>query len=116
MATASPCPARWTWCSTCREATAYGRRTLEPLDPARFADVDGVFLCTPHGKTSALAEAAVAAGKAVEGEDLRDFLFGLVAVAGDHQGAPSARAGIPGTGPIGIGQKFGHAGMSSNPI
>lgn len=40
-------------------------RALEPLDPKRFADVDGVFLCTPHGTTSALAEAAVDAGKAV---------------------------------------------------
>tara|TARA_R110002072_G_scaffold269079_3_gene428220 strand:+ start:15026 stop:16063 length:1038 start_codon:yes stop_codon:yes gene_type:complete len=35
------------------------------LDPARFGEVDGVFLCTPHGKASALAKAALAAGKVV---------------------------------------------------
>lgn len=40
-------------------------RTLEPLNAARFADVDGVFLCTPHGMTSALAQAAVQTGRPV---------------------------------------------------
>ena len=38
---------------------------IEPLNPARFDEVDGVFLCTPHGKASALAAAALAAGKVV---------------------------------------------------
>ena len=33
-------------------------QALAPLDPARFADVDGVFLCTPHGTASQLAKAA----------------------------------------------------------
>lgn len=40
-------------------------RKLEPLNAARFADVDGVFLCTPHGMTSALAQAAVQTGRPV---------------------------------------------------
>lgn len=38
---------------------------LEPLNPARFADVDGVFLCTPHGAASQLAKQAVSMGKPV---------------------------------------------------
>jgi N-acetyl-gamma-glutamyl-phosphate reductase len=38
---------------------------LEPLNPDRFAEVDGVFLCTPHGAASQLATAALAANKPV---------------------------------------------------
>ncbi|MFK7742667.1 MAG: N-acetyl-gamma-glutamyl-phosphate reductase [Planctomycetota bacterium] len=38
---------------------------IEPLDTSRFGEVDGVFLCTPHGKASAVAKAAVAAGARV---------------------------------------------------
>lgn len=41
------------------------QNNIVPLNPARFDEVDGVFLCTPHGKASALASAALAAGKAV---------------------------------------------------
>lgn len=40
-------------------------RSQEPLDTARFADVDGVFLCTPHGAASELAKVAVNLGKPV---------------------------------------------------
>ena len=39
--------------------------TIEALDPQRFAEVDGVFLCTPHGAASELAAAAITAGKPV---------------------------------------------------
>jgi N-acetyl-gamma-glutamyl-phosphate reductase len=42
-----------------------GQVHIEPLNPERFGEVDGVFLCTPHGKASALAVAALAAGKPV---------------------------------------------------
>ncbi|MFT4840666.1 MAG: N-acetyl-gamma-glutamyl-phosphate reductase [Planctomycetota bacterium] len=42
-----------------------GQVLIEPLNPERFGEVDGVFLCTPHGKASALVVAALAAGKPV---------------------------------------------------
>lgn len=42
-----------------------GDRAIVPLDPARFADVDGVFLCTPHGLSAELAAKAVAAARPV---------------------------------------------------
>jgi N-acetyl-gamma-glutamyl-phosphate reductase len=42
-----------------------GSTGVQPLDPARFEEVHGVFLCTPHGAASELAAAAVAAGKPV---------------------------------------------------
>ena len=35
---------------------------LEALDPERLGDVDGVFLCTPHGAAAELAQVALAAG------------------------------------------------------
>ncbi|MCP3917075.1 MAG: N-acetyl-gamma-glutamyl-phosphate reductase [bacterium] len=40
-------------------------RAVEPLDVARFADVDGVFLCTPHGAAAPLARTALEAGARV---------------------------------------------------
>lgn len=39
-----------------------GEAPIAPLDFDRLADVDGVFLCTPHGAASAAAQAALAAG------------------------------------------------------
>lgn len=48
------------------EAPAFpGDPTIDALDVARLADVDGVFLCTPHGAASEIAKAALAAGKKV---------------------------------------------------
>lgn len=38
---------------------------LAALEPERFREVDGVFLCTPHGKAAALANAAVSSGAKV---------------------------------------------------
>ena len=38
---------------------------IDALDLARLADVDGVFLCTPHGAASAIAREALALGKKV---------------------------------------------------
>lgn len=38
---------------------------IDPLDLQRLADVDGVFLCTPHGAASEIAKAALAFGKKV---------------------------------------------------
>jgi N-acetyl-gamma-glutamyl-phosphate reductase len=42
-----------------------GEPAIEALDPERFGEVDGVFLCTPHGAASELARAALQAGAAV---------------------------------------------------
>jgi N-acetyl-gamma-glutamyl-phosphate reductase len=42
-----------------------GEPTIDALDLARLRDVDGVFLCTPHGAASAIAQAALAADKRV---------------------------------------------------
>lgn len=47
------------------EGSTDAGRQLEPLNAARFADVDGVFLCTPHGAASQLAKDAIAMGKPV---------------------------------------------------
>lgn len=38
---------------------------VDALDLRRLADVDGVFLCTPHGAASSVARAALEAGRAV---------------------------------------------------
>lgn len=38
---------------------------VEPLEPGRFAELDGVFLCTPHGAAAELARTALDAGCAV---------------------------------------------------
>lgn len=37
-------------------------RVVDPLDLERLADVDAVFLCTPHGASAELASTALAAG------------------------------------------------------
>ncbi len=42
-----------------------GDVAIDAYDPARLGDVDGVFLCTPHGAAAPLAAAALAAGVAV---------------------------------------------------
>jgi len=42
-----------------------GEDPIDPLDVARLRDVDGVFLCTPHGAASELAKAALAMGRKV---------------------------------------------------
>lgn len=42
-----------------------GEPHVDALDLARLQTVDGVFLCTPHGAASAIAKAALAAGKKV---------------------------------------------------
>ncbi|MGE3174030.1 MAG: N-acetyl-gamma-glutamyl-phosphate reductase [Planctomycetota bacterium] len=39
--------------------------TIDPLDLDRLRQVDGAFLCTPHGAASAIAQAALDAGCAV---------------------------------------------------
>ncbi len=39
-----------------------GEAPLSPLDYDRLGEVDGVFLCTPHGAASAAAQRALAAG------------------------------------------------------
>jgi len=38
---------------------------IDALDPQRLAEVDGVFLCTPHGAASEIARAALVLGKRV---------------------------------------------------
>ncbi len=51
---------------TAPEAPAFpGDPTIDALDLARLAHVDGVFLCTPHGAASEIAKAALALGKKV---------------------------------------------------
>lgn len=42
-----------------------GEPSIDTLDLQRLHTVDGVFLCTPHGAASEIAEAALAAGKKV---------------------------------------------------
>jgi len=42
-----------------------GDPAIDALDLARLHDVDGVFLCTPHGAASEIARAALAMGKKV---------------------------------------------------
>lgn len=42
-----------------------GDPTIEPLDLARLATVDGVFLCTPHGAAAEIARDALGRGKKV---------------------------------------------------
>ncbi len=51
---------------TTPEAPAFpGDPQIDALDVQRLATVDGVFLCTPHGAASELAQAALAHGKKV---------------------------------------------------
>jgi N-acetyl-gamma-glutamyl-phosphate reductase len=47
------------------EPSVPGEARIDRLDLARLANVDGVFLCTPHGAASAVAKAALAHGKKV---------------------------------------------------
>ncbi len=64
---------------------------IDPLDEARLKDVDGVFLCTPHGAASALARASLATGAKVVDLSadfrLRDEAL-FAATYGDAHGAP----------------------------
>lgn len=60
---------------------------IDPLDLDRLANVDGVFLCTPHGAASEIATAALALGKKVV--DLSaDFRLRDPAVYAGVYGAP----------------------------
>ena len=64
-----------------------GEPTVAPLDLARLRQVDGVFLCTPHGAASAIALAALDAGTKVV--DLSaDFRLRDPAVYASTYGAP----------------------------
>ena len=50
---------------TARPGVVPAQDGVEPLDTDRLADVDGVFLCTPHGAASSIALAAMEKGRAV---------------------------------------------------
>ncbi len=76
---------------TARAGVVPEQPDIDPLDLTRLRDVDGVFLCTPHGAASALARAAVAADAKVVDLSadfrLRDAAA-FAATYGDAHGAP----------------------------
>jgi len=50
---------------TARAGVQPDQHDIDALDLARLADVDGVFLCTPHGAASSIAKHALAQGRKV---------------------------------------------------
>lgn len=50
---------------TAREGVVPDEPGIDPLDLGRLGDVDGVFLCTPHGAASTIALAALRQGRKV---------------------------------------------------
>ena len=50
---------------TARPGVVPDEADIGPLDLARLGDVDGVFLCTPHGAAAEIARAALEAGRPV---------------------------------------------------
>ncbi|MCK5942318.1 MAG: N-acetyl-gamma-glutamyl-phosphate reductase [Planctomycetes bacterium] len=73
---------------TARPGVAPDQPGIDPLDPARLRQVDGVFLCTPHGAASVIARQALDAGCRVVDLSadfrLRDAATFAATYGGDH--------------------------------
>lgn len=73
---------------TARPGVTPEQEDVDPLDLARLAEVDGVFLCTPHGAASRVARAALEAGRKVVDLSadfrLRDERVFAATYGGDH--------------------------------
>ena len=63
---------------TARPGVVPDEADIGPLDVARLGDVDGIFLCTPHGAAADIARAALDAGRPVV--DLSNSTAGRPAV------------------------------------
>jgi len=73
---------------TARPGVTPEQEDVDPLDLARLAEVDGVFLCPPHGAASRVARAALEAGRKVVDLSadfrLRDERVFAATYGGDH--------------------------------